>query len=394
MPMKQANPVRAGTYTVAACLLLTFAVGSLHAFSVLLAPIEQETGVGRTMVSLIYSTALLSLTISVLIGHKIYRRLSAPKLALLVGVLPMLGVGLISTGSWIGWMIGYGILFGFASGTGYGFALHAAARGFPAQRRGSVIGAATAFYALGAFAFSLLYPTLLGRLGLSAGYFASTIIIIGLSLMSAGLFYLSQVQTQTDVNTGEPSGPARGLIRLWFAYGTGAFAGLMVLGHALPIMQGAGNPLSVAIAGLVVVTLGNAAAGVCVGWLADRIDSRGLLVAITMISAVALAGLAFFGGSTITTILIGLVGATYGAFIALFPLIVSRWSGHLRATWAYGRVFTAWGLAGITAQPVAGWLFELTRSYQFPLLIAALLSLAAGLILASLDVKSCREPWR
>ena len=41
-----------------ACLLITFVMGSIHAFSTLIEGIELQTNVGRMSSSLIYSTAL------------------------------------------------------------------------------------------------------------------------------------------------------------------------------------------------------------------------------------------------------------------------------------------------------------------------------------------------
>ncbi|WP_159091647.1 MFS transporter [Aminobacter sp. MSH1] len=345
-------------------------------------PIEQATGAGRLAVSLVYSAALLSLTAAVFFGHKLYRRFNASSLVLLAAALPILGIPLTLTGTWAGWIVGYGLLFGFASGAGYGFALHSASFAVPAHRRGLAIGATTAFYGLGAFGFSLLYPALLAALGLAAGYAASTIIVAGLASVSATLFFASRLTTNVSIDEPNAAGSSGGLLRLWLGYGMGAFAGLLVLGHAVPIILASGNSTSAAIAGLAMVSLGNAMAGLCAGLIADRFGSRRPLVVVATISAIALAGLTYTSDPQTTVALIGTVGATYGAFIALYPLLVSTWSGADRAAWAYGRVFTAWGLAGVAAQPVAGWLYEVTGQYYVALTIACLFSLGAAAIIA------------
>ena len=106
---------------IIACLLITFSMGSLHAFSTLIENIEVQTAVGRMASSLVYSTAIVNVTIAVFFGHIIYRRLSSLSIIGSIAILPIIGIFIVNTESWIGWITGYGICFGFASGLGYGF---------------------------------------------------------------------------------------------------------------------------------------------------------------------------------------------------------------------------------------------------------------------------------
>ena len=110
---------------IIACLLITFSMGSLHAFSTLIENIEAQITVGRMASSLVYSTAIVNVTIAVFFGHIIYRRLSSLLIIGLITILPIIGIFIVNTESWIGWITGYGIFFGLASGLGYGFSLHA-----------------------------------------------------------------------------------------------------------------------------------------------------------------------------------------------------------------------------------------------------------------------------
>jgi len=52
-------------------------MGSLHAFSTLIENIEVQILVGRMASSLVYSTAIVNVTIAVFFGHIIYRRLTS-----------------------------------------------------------------------------------------------------------------------------------------------------------------------------------------------------------------------------------------------------------------------------------------------------------------------------
>jgi len=55
-----------------ASMLVTFVLGSVHAFSVFIVPLEGLLHLPRSEISLIYSFALVSITISVLLGYRIY----------------------------------------------------------------------------------------------------------------------------------------------------------------------------------------------------------------------------------------------------------------------------------------------------------------------------------
>ena len=62
--------------TLLAGITVTTVLGSIHAFSVFLQPLESQLQAGRAEISLIYSGALICLTIGVLLGHRIYPMLS------------------------------------------------------------------------------------------------------------------------------------------------------------------------------------------------------------------------------------------------------------------------------------------------------------------------------
>ena len=160
------------------CLLITFCMGSIHAFSTLTENIELQINTGRMASSLIYSTGLISVTAAVFFGHTIYRKLSPSRIITLIAALPLIGIFFTNSSSWIGWMIGYGFFFGFASGLGYGFSLYAASSVTSSQKLGLVLGAVSASYAFGAVIFSMLYPLLFSYFDFKAGY------IIGVSILS------------------------------------------------------------------------------------------------------------------------------------------------------------------------------------------------------------------
>ncbi len=76
---------------LAACLLITFCMGTVHAFSTLIQNIEMQTNVGRMASSLVYSTALINVTLAVYVGHILYRKFSPQVLIFFIAILPIIG---------------------------------------------------------------------------------------------------------------------------------------------------------------------------------------------------------------------------------------------------------------------------------------------------------------
>ena len=114
------NLTRERLLALIACLLITFCMGTIHAFSTLIQNIEIQTSVGRMASSFVYSIALVNVTLAVFFGHILYRKLSPNLLISLIAILPIVGLFFSSSQSWLGWVIGYGFLFGLSSGLGYG----------------------------------------------------------------------------------------------------------------------------------------------------------------------------------------------------------------------------------------------------------------------------------
>jgi len=111
-----------------ACVLLSGALGTIHSFSLFIEPFEADLGAGRGGVASVYSVALVTLTVVVLVGHPLFRRVPGPMVALLATGGAAVGLLLAaSASSLVGLLIGYGIVFGGCNGLGYAFSLQRAA---------------------------------------------------------------------------------------------------------------------------------------------------------------------------------------------------------------------------------------------------------------------------
>ena len=134
---------------------------------------------------------------------------------------------------------------------------------------------------------------------------------------------------------------------LWLGYGSGALAGLMV------------------------IALGNMLGGLAVGVLSDRIRISTLLILQPLISVLVLIVMVSSSNEFVLLTSLVFVGFSYGSIIAVYPVAVIKIFGEVSSSQIYGRVFTAWGLAGLAGPWLAGLLYELTGDYMLALLVAA-----------------------
>ena len=387
--------MRPATRTLAACVVLSAVLGTIHAFSLFIDPFEEGLDAGRGAVSSVYSLALVALTLAVLTGHPLFRRLPGPLVALGAAGGAAAGLLLASSAASIAVLIvGYGLVFGASNGLGYAFSLQQGAEANP-DRRGCGIGLVTAAYALGAALGALFLDARIEAVGAPGALRSLAVVIVVAGVVSAILLATgARVAPASDqppparplVGIGRVTlaGPMaldrRLLIRLWTAYGLATLAGLMALGHAAAIAEEAGGSEGVGVTTVVVAGIASAAGGTWIAFTIDRARLSYLLIGLPVASALALCVAATATSGNTALLGLSLVAFVYGAVIAVYPFAVNRLFGERRYPAAYGRVFTAWGLAGLLGPLGAGTVFDSSGGYTVPLLLAAVAALCSAFV--------------
>ncbi len=364
-----------GRKVLLATSLVSMVLGSIHAFSVFLEPLETMFDTSRATVSLIYSFGLVFLTAAVLIGPAIYARLQPATIYIWVALLGAIGAGFAGLGCGLETVfIGYSLIFGVANGLGYGFGLQFAARANP-ERKGLAMGVVTAAYAFGAVVAPYGFEAALAFGGFGSAMTALGSAVFVVSIGAAILVSRSGAQ-YSDAKAGSSIAtlPLGLIATIWIAYGSGVAAGLMAIGHAAGIAAAAGFSgwiAAAAIAGF------NLVGSLLSGWLADRIPHHSILTILPLTGAAALLALSVLPGLTIP--LLGVVGFTYGGTIATYPAVIAILFPGENGPRAYGRVFTAWGAAGLLAPWLAGQIYDWSGSYTPALWMAAALGAVSAL---------------
>lgn len=381
-------------------IILSLGLGSIHAFSVLLAPLELRLDTPRADIAPAYSIGLAMLTVAVLVGHRIYRLLSPALLTITTCLLAASGLTIASfaTNPYTLWL-GYGLIFGFANGVGYGFALYITNLAFE-RHRGLAMGSVTAVYAIGASGFAKIFEAWVVEVGADGALLRLSALLIALGMVAALGLRWSAFEARAAKTSSTPADETKHLDRrqlalCWLIYGTGVAAGLMAMGHAAGIITAVDGTIADGVKGAIAITFANALGGFLAGYLADRQPAHRLLTIYGIASTLALILLAAVDHVMLAIASLAVIGFAYGSIIALFPIVTSVIFGRDLYAIAYGRIFTSWGLAGLAGPWIAGILYSQSGGYGVALSAAALLasiSSVTSLLLAGQVAEDAASP--
>lgn len=361
-------------------MLVTFVLGSVHAFSVFIVSFETLLELPRSEISLIYSFALVAITLAVLLGYRFYHLLSAWWLVFVTCLIAAAGLLLAASAmSWWALFVGYSLAFGFCNGAGYGFSLQLVGRALP-EIKGFAMGAVTAAYAVGSIVFARVFAWRIEQVSAESALLSIAIAVIACGTVAAIMLRVagaSYVTGHRDESRDEPDRNGYKIVQYWIAYMSGVFAGLMAIGHAagIALSKAASNELATLAA--IAIGMGSALGGFLAGWLIDRWPASRFLIGLPLLSALALLAISVTDNALMAVILLALVGFSYGSIIAIYPVAISNYF-TARGPRVYGQVFIAWGFAGLVAPWSAGVIYDGYAGYEPAMLIAALVALVSA----------------
>src|SRR3954451_14438531 len=133
-----------------ASTLLNLPLGSVYSFSVLLRPLEQELGVSRSALSLVFGVATAGFTVGSVGAAFLYRVAPAPVLVLASALVAAAGVALAASAHGLPLLLlGYGVVFGTGGGVSY-ILLQQGVNMLVRRHRGLVDGYIVSLYPMGA----------------------------------------------------------------------------------------------------------------------------------------------------------------------------------------------------------------------------------------------------
>lgn len=376
---------------------INLALGVLYTWSVIKAAIPAEWGWTAAQKSDPYAIACFVFAIAMIPAGRLQDKIGPRWVATIGGVAVALGciIAGLAGSSYIGFVVGFGLFGGIGIGFGYAAATPAAVKWFPASQTGLIAGLVVAGFGLASVYIAPTAKALLGAYGVSTTMmiFGVAFFIIVVTLAQflrnppAGYVPVDPKADTKSQNVAASRPPVdmnwRQMIRtsnfwvFWTMYVFGAAAGLMVIGSAASMSKASlGESAFVAVA---VLAVGNAGGRVLAGVVSDIIGRQlTLFFAFLMQSVLVLIPL-FYGDDAIALLFaVMMIGACYGANLALFPSITRDHFGLKSFGLNYGVMFTAWGVGGLILPRIAGMVKDVTGKEDLAFYIASGLMLCGA----------------
>jgi OFA family oxalate/formate antiporter-like MFS transporter len=371
---------------------MNFALGTLYAWSVFVAPLEMRFGWKRADTSLVFTVAVIVFALTFVVAGRIQDRFGPFYCSLAGGILVSLGFYLSSyTNSLTYLIVCFGVIGGLGNGFGYATPIPVMAKWFP-DKRGLAVGLAVGGYGAGSAIFGpLAQLKLIPLYGLPATFKILGAVFFVMTIVGAFLLrnpplgyrppgWAPPAASKSGA-TAQEFGPGemlrtRTFYLMWVGYALGCSAGLMVISQLVPFARSVG----VAAAALSTMTLvvgaaGNASGRILSGWMSDRLGRINVLRVMIGISTLAMPFL-YAAGTSVALLYLAvfIVYWCYGTQLSVNGAAASDFWGTTNAGINYGLLFTAWGVAGIIGPAIGGALYDQYHDYKAAFYSAAALA--------------------
>ncbi|MGJ3260253.1 MAG: MFS transporter [Rhodospirillales bacterium] len=358
-------------------IMLNMTYGSLYAWSVFIAGLEQDLGIMRTDVSAVFSVAIVCFTLGNFLIPFLFGRLPTALLPLFGLAAGAGGLALAAMGDgYMAVVTGYGLLFGLGCGLNYNVVLQTGQMALP-RNPGLANGLIISAFAAGGVVAAYLLEMSIAANGVKATFWLQGLTVAGVGAVAMVLIALSGIRLPRQY-MGRPKGETGNVMQVcWLGFFLGALAGVMAIGHAAAVITHFGGAATAAVTGVTLLSVGNAAGRLASGWLSDYVPVRSVAgishLTGTLGFVVVLANPTGEGA----VIAMAMAGVAYGMTAGIYPSAVSIFLGRESYGRNFALILTAWGVAGLTGPTLGGYFFDLTGDYRVSLELACLASILA-----------------
>jgi OFA family oxalate/formate antiporter-like MFS transporter len=280
---------------------------------------------------------------------------------------------------------------GVIAGSGIGFAyvvpLSVGMQWFPRQK-GLITGLSVGGFGGGAIILSSCIEA--GKLsGISLDRFFLFYSLISGSL----LFFASLLLSSPPASTGKELGEMqvhqnvkKPMLLSILGMFSGTFAGLLLVGNLAPYALSKGLVEEMTVLSVVLFSVGNLSGRIIWGHIFDKTGYRVIPWSLLLASLFYML-LRFASGGFVFLASVLVLGFLFGSQFVLYAGYLSRAYGVEAFSKRYPLVFLSYGLAGIIAPGVGGWIADSTGSYNPAITLCLVLLFISGLVLFTANRK-------
>lgn len=378
---------------MAAVYVIMISYGIHYTFGVFFNSIMTDLGLSKGLTSAIFSVYMIVSGLSAIGAGKLYDSYG-PRITLTLGGF-LSGLGLLLTSQVrTAWQIfaSYGIVVGIGMGIPYSPSIFTVTRWFT-KKQDSMLGIAVSGTGLGMLTMPTLAGFLISLYGWRTSY--AFFLIMAWSIPFVGLLIKLPEKIEVIPNYKDDMHAQEGKVRkitirgaissrqfwtLFLVYFIFLMDLQMLMVHIIPFAEGTGITVVAASSILGVLGVCSVVGRVAIGFLSDKMGTTNSMLFCLIFQASGV--LLLMETSDLLTLYIFAVvfGFFYGACAPLFPAAASKIFGQSSIGTIFGILMLGAQIGGATGPYVAGYLFDLTRSYY----IAFLLCFASYVIAAGL----------
>ena len=352
-----------------------------------------------------YSICGFVFALFMIAGGRIQDRFG-PKIGATGGGL-FLAAGCILAGlmkSYLGLILGFGILGGIGMGLAYAATTPAAVKWFGPHQRGLIVGLVVGGYGGAAIYISPLARYLIGDYGISGSFialgifFAAVVIVAGQLLSWPDANYVpphapvanasgAQVMTRVDWSAPAMLKTVQFYALVFLFFGS-AQSGLLVIGNATDLLKktSLNDPTAfLALNAWILSSYGgfvNAFGRVGTGMYSDKVGRINAYAINGTLSALCLFVMPWIintGNVVLLFIVVGIAFWQYGGGLALLPALTADFFGSKNLGFNYGLVFLGWGFAFAVSQ-IAGYIEDVTGSLDYAFFLSGIILISAVVV--------------
>jgi MFS transporter, OFA family, oxalate/formate antiporter len=368
-------------------LLVMMCLGAVYSWGVFLFPIQEDTGWGRSHVSIAVSVLLLVFSFSMSIAGWCERRL---------GPANTVAIGAVTLG--LGWVLAsfsrsplhlymsYGFLGGVGTGLCYMPSLSCGMKWFP-QKKGFVSGIIIFGFALGAAVMAPLLTYIVQRQG-----WRWTMLVYGLFLTCAivGLSRLLRTPiSEENVSSKRSDGKKTSwffvpfvrtstLAILFLTYFLSMASGMMIMGHLTAFLMDQRFSAMQGAWALTYFSLGNGLGRIVAGVICDCWGGRAALIALFGLMSISCLALYYVKPLLVIYGFSVMLGLSFGGFLVAHPSLCVDYFGQRNFSIVYGLLFIGYGLGCFLGPVLGGFIYDVTGNYQFAFYLSSVLAGVGG----------------